>query len=99
MKNLKAHEPWDDEEKELMQAEETGLIKPVPQQEFVALKKELETSARRAIARRKMISIKVPEADLEQLKVQADRQGLRYQSLINSILHQYVMGHLKSVVS
>lgn len=99
MQNLKATEPWDAEEKELMQAEEAGLIKAVPQKEFSALKKELEGAAKRGMARRKMISIKVPELDLELLKVQAEKQGLRYQSLINSILHQYVMGHLKSVVT
>lgn len=46
---------------------------------------------------RKHISIKVRQTDLESLKKEAEKRGLRYQSLINSILHQYVTGRLRSV--
>ena len=46
---------------------------------------------------RKHISIKVRQSDLDSLKKEAEKRGLRYQSLINSILHQYVTGRLKSV--
>lgn len=45
---------------------------------------------------RKHISIKIRQQDLDALKKEAERRGLRYQSLINSILHQYVTGRLKS---
>ena len=44
---------------------------------------------------RQHISIKVRKTDLKLLKQEAEKQGLKYQSLINSILHQYVHGHLK----
>lgn len=46
---------------------------------------------------RKHISIKVRQSDLDSLKKEAERRGLRYQSLINSILHQYVTGRLRSL--
>lgn len=45
---------------------------------------------------RKHISIKIRQHDLDALKKEAEKRGLRYQSLINSILHQYVTGRLKS---
>ncbi len=46
---------------------------------------------------RKHISIKVRQSDLDSLKKEAEKRGLRYQSLINSILHQYVTGRLKPI--
>jgi predicted DNA binding CopG/RHH family protein len=46
---------------------------------------------------RKHISIKVRQSDLDSLKKEAEKRGLRYQSLINSILHQYVTGRLRPV--
>lgn len=49
------------------------------------------------ISVRKHISIKVRQSDLDSLKKEAEKRGLRYQSLINSILHQYVTGRLKPV--
>ncbi len=39
---------------------------------------------------RKAISIKVLESDLELLKAKALKDGMPYQTLINSILHKYV---------
>lgn len=40
--------------------------------------------------KRKRISISIPERDLARLKTRAAEQGMPYQTLINSILHQYV---------
>ncbi len=40
--------------------------------------------------KRKRISISIPERDLSRLKTKAAEQGMPYQTLINSILHQYV---------
>ena len=45
-------------------------------------------------AMRIMISIKIDANDLAELKTEAVRQGLPYQTLINSILHRYVGGEL-----
>lgn len=55
-----------------------------------ARRAELEEAARNTIeAKRKRISIMVRERDLEKLKVKAQKLGMPYQTLINSILHQY----------
>lgn len=39
---------------------------------------------------RKAINIKVLESDLELLKARALKEGMPYQTLINSILHKFV---------
>jgi predicted DNA binding CopG/RHH family protein len=53
-----------------------------------ARKAELEEAARNTL-KRKRISIMVRERDLEKLKAKAAKLGMPYQTLINSILHQY----------
>jgi predicted DNA binding CopG/RHH family protein len=53
-----------------------------------ARKAELEEAARNTLQRRR-ISIMVRESDLEKLKTKAEKLGMPYQTLINSILHQY----------
>jgi len=39
---------------------------------------------------RKAINIKVLESDLELLKARALKEGMPYQTLINSVLHKYI---------
>jgi predicted DNA binding CopG/RHH family protein len=97
MKNTKykTQTPLDDEEREWMEAEAAGILKPIPRKEFNILKKELIQAAKNSIAARKMISIKVRVDDLEAFKAEAERKGLKYQALINSVLHQYAQGHFK----
>jgi predicted DNA binding CopG/RHH family protein len=43
---------------------------------------------------RKAINIKVLESDLELLKARALKEGMPYQTLINSVLHKYVTNQL-----
>lgn len=45
-------------------------------------------------AGRTAISIKVSSIDLGDIKVEAERRGVPYQTLINSILHMYASGEL-----
>ncbi|HEY9058864.1 MAG TPA: CopG family antitoxin [Aurantimonas sp.] len=40
--------------------------------------------------KRRRISIAIPERDLARLKTRAAEKGMPYQTLINSILHEYV---------
>ena len=42
--------------------------------------------------KRRRISIAIPERDLARLKTKAAEKGMPYQTLINSILHEYVEG-------
>ncbi len=43
---------------------------------------------------RVMISLKIEANNLSDLKTEAERLGMPYQTLINSILHRYVSGQL-----
>lgn len=45
--------------------------------------------------RKKPITVRVQERDIEGLKVKALEQGIPYQTLVASILHRYVKGTLK----
>ena len=55
---------------------------------------DLQAAARRHLAGlpRRRISIAIPERDLLRLKTKAAEKGMPYQTLINSILHEYVEG-------
>lgn len=45
-------------------------------------------------AARIMISLKIAVQDLVDIKTEAERLGMPYQTLINSILHRYATGEL-----
>ena len=82
----------DNEEKELLQSLET--------EEWVSvdnLEKEIEKHqeiARNTLRKDKRINIRLSSHDLEALKTNAVEMGLPYQTLVSSVLHQYVTGRL-----
>ena len=79
----------DDEEAELLKAMDDGQFEPAIDLE--ARKEELQkTAASFTKMKRKSINIRIPEYNLSRIKSQANRQGLPYQTLINSILQQYL---------
>lgn len=57
------------------------------------LRREIEAAARAKLdASREKISLRIPRTDLAKLKERAAKEGMPYQTLINSILHKYVAG-------
>lgn len=84
--------PFDDEEKELIESTENdGGWKTVAdfedrKQEFIQIAKETN--------RKKPITIRLSQADIDALKMIAANEGLPYQTLISSILHKYSVGTL-----
>ncbi|MCB1460779.1 MAG: DNA-binding protein [Nitratireductor sp.] len=55
-----------------------------------ARKAQLEAAARNTLSgQRKRISIMMRNSDIEKLKAKAEKLGMPYQTLINSVLHQY----------
>jgi len=44
--------------------------------------------------KRKAISIKILESDLEKLKARASEEGVSYQTLLNLVVHKYMTGQL-----
>jgi predicted DNA binding CopG/RHH family protein len=58
-------------------------------------KSTLMEAARETLQKGKRINIRMSGRDLLSLKRKANRFGIPYQTLISSILHQYVSGDLK----
>ena len=84
--------PFDDEEKELIESTEnddewrTVADFEDRVQEFNQIAKETN--------RKKPITIRLSQADIDALKMIAANEGLPYQTLISSILHKYSIGIL-----
>lgn len=81
----------DQEEQELIEAIENGEYDrsiSVLNSERLA---ELQTMARNTMTeQRQKISLRVPRTDLARLKATAMREGVPYQSIINSLIHKHV---------
>lgn len=81
------NEPFDDEERQLMEAVESGNFQSVPKEEFEATMQEIRDGATA-----KVISIRMQGEDLRGIRRIAKEAGMPYQTLINSIIHRYVNG-------
>ena len=83
---------FDNEENELIQSLESGEWKSVDN-----LKKNIilhQEVAKNTLRKDKRINIRLSSNDLELLKTNAVEMGLPYQTLVSSVLHQYVTGRL-----
>jgi predicted DNA binding CopG/RHH family protein len=86
---------FDREEEELMKAVERGEYVNVRSREESL---EFWQAAVRNTFKKKPITVRVQEWDIERIKVKAMEQGIPYQTLVSSILHRYASGTLKEVV-
>ena len=83
----------DEYEKELLVLEEKGLIeagKPSSSE-----RRALVTAAKQTLQKDKRINIRISNRDLVSLKRKANRFGMPYQTLISSVLHQYISRDIK----
>lgn len=87
----------DPEEIEILEAQERGEFHSLPKEEAEEEIKKAIAAANNTIAKRSPITIRLPNADVWKLKDQARRDGLPYQTLIASVLHQYVEGRFKRI--
>ncbi len=55
---------------------------------------QLKNSVKVKLSKRKSINLRLLENDLEKIKTEAIKAGMPYQTLISSVIHQYVNGHL-----
>ena len=66
----------------------SGKAKSIP--DLARAKKALALAAHRTLREKtKLVSIRVREHDLARLRARSEREGLPYQTLINSLIHQY----------
>jgi predicted DNA binding CopG/RHH family protein len=80
------------EEKEILQSVEKGQWHSVR-----GVKKQMQryrNYARATVRKDKRVNIRMSEKDLVSFQKKALEQGLPYQTLISSVLHKYVNGHL-----
>ena len=94
-KNPFATQVLDEEEAEIEAALERGeYVERLPREQAI---KEWQQAVRRTF-RKKPITVRVQERDIELIKARALEQGIPYQTLVASILHRYAKGTLKEVV-
>jgi predicted DNA binding CopG/RHH family protein len=81
----------DDEERELVEAIEADDYEFGENQLTEERRAELQQIARNTLnEQRQKISIRVPRTDLARLKAKAMREGVPYQTVINSLIHKHV---------
>ena len=78
-------EGLDSEEIEILQDLEAGHYKPASKETMEAF----VTTVKSNVEKRKAIHIKPLEADIIKIKTKALSKGIPYQTLINSVLHQF----------
>ncbi|OGG62353.1 hypothetical protein A3C21_04510 [Candidatus Kaiserbacteria bacterium RIFCSPHIGHO2_02_FULL_59_21] len=71
----------------------SGKAKTIPN--FEQHRRDLAASARAQREKTKLVSIRVREHDLARLRAKAEREGLPYQTLINSLIHKYAQEYSK----
>jgi predicted DNA binding CopG/RHH family protein len=84
----------DDDEKELIETIESVPVDQLKEAD-PSYAEELKRAAREHVrnAEAKM-NIRISRAELDRIKKQAAKEGLKYQSLVKSVLHKYVTGQL-----
>ena len=83
----------DQEERELMEdiasIDPETVTRPTEREQ-----KAFKEAAKKYIAKETKMNIRIDPYELEQIKKQAKKEGLRYQTFIKSILHKYMTGQL-----
>jgi len=83
-----------------LQQDELELLASYETEEWQSVKKLKEQKeqyrayARATLRKDKRVNIRISEKDLLDLRKQAMRQGIPYQTLLSSILHKYANGIL-----
>lgn len=86
----------DDEERELIESFDMDNAEVQSGLAWEARKRELQQAAANTTNPPKaQISLRLAQRDLSRLKAMALQKGIPYQTLLGSIVHQYVEGRLK----
>lgn len=86
-KNIKF---FDKEEKELFTYLEKSGEKLLSGKNKAKMLNILSSSAKNTFSKKKAVSLRLPERDLNKIKTKAAEEGIPYQTLITSVLHKYV---------
>jgi predicted DNA binding CopG/RHH family protein len=83
----------DREERQILEAFETGRLKRSP--DAGAVKTRHQAAAAALLKKDARVNIRLPSKDLRGLQKRALAEGIPYQTLIASIIHKYVEGRLR----
>jgi predicted DNA binding CopG/RHH family protein len=82
-------------------SEEKRLVESIRKVDVTKLKAppkklqgQLRKAARAYVEKESKMNIRIAPSELAQIKAAAEREGLKYQSLVKSVLHKYVTGQL-----
>lgn len=84
-----------------LSVEEKAIVEYVESSRAVSIdnmeneRKRYTQIARSQMSKKKAISIRLLEDDIERIKAKSLSQGLPYQTLISSLIHQYATGKIK----
>ena len=77
---------FDEEERTLIKNVESGKSEQVTGKELESILQTVHSQTS------KTISLRVNENDLQNIKTRAEKAGIPYQTLINSLIHRYITG-------
>ena len=82
-------------------AEEKALLADIKDMDVQSIKRPSKTqqdrirkAARTYVLKESKMNIRIATTELAQIKAKAEREGLKYQTLVKSVLHKYVTGQL-----
>jgi len=82
-------------------SEERGLIEGIKKTDLTRAKRpskklqsQVRNAARAYIEKEAKMNIRIASSELAQIKAKAEIEGLKYQTLVKSVLHKYVTGQL-----
>jgi predicted DNA binding CopG/RHH family protein len=85
----------DEEEKNLIESIENADIKDF-ESGSDERKSRIESAAREhSKSRETKMNIRIHRDELDRIKTQASKEGLKYQTFVKSVLHKYITGQLK----
>ena len=86
--------PFDEEEREIMEAMKADKLKPLKGKEREEKLNEVREAAENTHKTRP-VTIRLPEADIARMKSIAADKGLPYQTYIRSLIHQHARQDVK----
>ena len=84
----------DDKEKELIESIEATPVEDLKPASPDYKKKMHRAALEHVRSQQTKMNIRISRTDLEKIKERAAREGLKYQSLVKSVLHKYITGQL-----
>ena len=91
--NKKKVKYLDNEEKELIQAYENIDISKI-KKPSISEQKNIKKIAKEFLKKESKMNIRIDPYELEKIKECAQKEGLKYQTFIKSIIHKYITGQL-----